>query len=70
MEQNYSFDFGWGMSIHKNTFYPIYMSHFRKYVHFSSNFDQILTGRPSADLQLRCDTNAEGIRVGWKNLVF
>ena len=53
------------------------MSHFLKYVHFSSNFDQKfakfdlnLTGRSSADLQLRCDPNAEGIRVGWKILVF
>ena len=43
------------------------MSHFRKYAHFLSNFDQKfakfdlnLTGRSSADLQLRCDPNAEG----------
>ena len=53
------------------------MSHFRKYAHFSANFDQKfakfdlnLTGRFSEDLQLRCDRNAEGIRVGWKILVF
>ena len=53
------------------------MSHFRKYIRFSSNFDQKfakfdlnLTGRSSADLQLRCDPNAEGIRVGGKNFGF
>ena len=53
------------------------MSHFRKYVHISSNFDQKFakfdlncSGRPSGDLQVWCDPNAEGIRVGGKNLVF
>ena len=67
----------WHMPVHKNTFKPICKWYFWKCVHFSSNFDQKfakfdpnLTGGPSTDLQLLCDPNAKGIRVGGKNLVF